>query len=301
MPCATIHLHLADRVLEEWKASPALAPFDPREPGTADAFLHGSLAPDMGFVPGLDRFLSELSHYHSTGELTRRLVSSASTAKEAAFAWGWVAHLLGDVALHPEVGRACGEYVSGDRELRLNSSDNLPVHVGMEVGLDMHLLTSGRPISAPPRAPVFDMDGIGFLTTALAGTYGITWDREKVFAMHRRATRFTGAWPLALKLMARKSLFARMSAGAARTIAPGGSAMAGFFRPLAPPAWLIRNVERFARSFTDHVQAHVGGGLGSLGNPNLETGTEEVDVTGHPDSARALRRLRERQRYGTAL
>jgi hypothetical protein len=115
MPCATIHLHLADRILSHWEERPRLAPFPVGEPALRDAFLHGTLAPDMGFVPGVDRFLSDLAHYIAPAELTRSLLRGARTPREEAFAWGWAGHVVGDVVLHPMVGRAVGERLLGDR------------------------------------------------------------------------------------------------------------------------------------------------------------------------------------------
>ena len=113
MPCATVHLVVADRIWTRW-SSEGGAPFALGQ-RTRDAFIHGSLAPDLGFIPGVDRIISELAHYYRPADLSRSLLARAASPEERAFAWGWVAHVVGDMEIHPLVGRAVGERVHGDR------------------------------------------------------------------------------------------------------------------------------------------------------------------------------------------
>lgn len=295
MPCATVHLHLADRVYDAWRREPVRAPFALDRPGIRAAFLHGALAPDMGFVPGVDRFVSELSHYHSSGDLSRALLRTAKREEEVAFAWGWITHVLGDVALHPLVGRACGERVHGDRARRLNASEDLPTHVGMEVGLDMVLLERERGISLPPVTPALTDRSVGHLTGALHQTYGIRWDSERVLGDHRRAVLMMAWWPHALRQLARGSRKTRAAVGTLSRFIDERSALAGFLRPIAPPSWMVHEVSEFARSFPDRVQEHLENGLSSFGNMNLETGTDEGENGAHPGHIEARRRLSERR------
>jgi hypothetical protein len=76
VPHAAVHFLLASRVLERWEAAPAAAPFEV-DAATRNAFLHGSLGPDMGYFPGADPLLSRLAHYARTGALCRALVAEA--------------------------------------------------------------------------------------------------------------------------------------------------------------------------------------------------------------------------------
>ncbi|MFO8175183.1 MAG: hypothetical protein R6T96_12930, partial [Longimicrobiales bacterium] len=62
MPSVTLHLVLADRVLDQWQASPSTAPFDPFDTDLQNAFHQGAVGPDLGYFPGGHRFLSDLSH-----------------------------------------------------------------------------------------------------------------------------------------------------------------------------------------------------------------------------------------------
>lgn len=302
MPCATIHLLTAGRALEGARGA---LPFPVDDPRCRWAFLHGALAPDMGFIPGTERFVSELAHYASTGDLARVLLRRAGDLQEAAFAWGWVTHLVTDLELHPRVGHACGERATGDRSVRLNAADDLPAHVGTEVGLDLHFLLRDRGIPRPPDRPVFDGSSIGFLAGALEETYGISFSRRPLLETHRRAVSMTARWPRALQVLewgrgvaggaARgvKGWFGRMAAGTgARWASPGGAAE-GFFRPIPPPAWLVEEVETLAAAFPDRMEALALGGIEGLGNHNLETGALEGAPVPHPGEVATARRLGE--------
>jgi hypothetical protein len=52
MPSVTLHLVMADRVLERWQERPWDAPFDPYDPVCINAFQQGSFGPDLGYFPG---------------------------------------------------------------------------------------------------------------------------------------------------------------------------------------------------------------------------------------------------------
>lgn len=117
MPSVTLHLVLADRVLDRWLDAPQKAPFDPNNPLFVNAFCQGAFGPDLGYFPGGRKLLSELSHLVRSGDLSRTLVRSARTQLERAFSWGWVTHVLPDQAIHPHLGRAVGEFLYGDPEI----------------------------------------------------------------------------------------------------------------------------------------------------------------------------------------
>lgn len=304
MPCATIHMLTAGRVLERWKDDPGTAPFTVREAALEESFLLGAMGPDMGFVPGVDRLVSELAHYVSTGTLVRTLLDEADSPRQRAFAWGWATHHLTDVEIHPLVGRACGEHLLGDASIRLNSSQDCETHVAMEVGLDLVFLATDPSIPAPARSPLRGDDEIGFLARALERTYHIPWDRESLRVSHEKATARTARWPRALDLLARIRGFRPgwESGGALRTIGdpllsvarritPSGSAAAGFLRPLKPPRWLVERVRDAAEGFPDRFRTVVDDGMRGLENRNLETGLPEDALQVHPDSVQARRRL----------
>src|SRR5688500_15063891 len=138
MPGITLHFLLANRVLDRWrsagpgsaggKSPDERAPFDPHCPRDCNAFLHGALGPDFGYMPGGHRLLSELAHRVRTGELAGRLIRSARTSLERAFAWGWLTHVLADRQIHPLIGRGVGELVHGCRRTFVAGSDDLDSH-----------------------------------------------------------------------------------------------------------------------------------------------------------------------------
>lgn len=308
VPCATIHMLTSGRTLRAWSRRSADAPFPVERDDLRNAFLLGAMAPDMGFVPGVeDRFVSELAHYVSTADLVRRLLQEAESVRQRAFAWGWATHHVTDVAVHPLVGRACGEHLHGDRSLRLNSSADVATHVAMEVGLDLVFLLEDPGIPTPPSGPVFGSDEIGFLCRALEGTYGIRRAPEKIHRDHRIAVRRTARWPQVLALLSRASEFGPERGGTgglggraidglvrlARRFVSSGTPAAGFLAPLRPPGWVVRRVRSVAAGFAERFQERVEAGLAGLENRNLETGRPEDADFQHPDADRTLERLRK--------
>jgi len=303
MPCSTVHLLTAGRALADADRGGAALPFHTRDPLSRELFLHGALGPDMGFVPGADRFVSEVAHYVRSLDLARTLVSRASTAPESAFAWGWVTHVLTDLVLHPEVGRACGERLRGDRSLRLNAGEDLPTHVGMEVGLDLRILAGESVIPRPPPRSAFDNLSIRYLTGALEEVYGVAWAPEQLLATHRRSVVMNHRWPRALRVLEWGRGVANGAVGGirgwvgqtavgvgARLSHPEG-AVHGFFHPIRPPDWLVDRTRTLADEFPERMAELVNGGLDSLPNHNLETGAPDATPLPHEDAERTAVRL----------
>lgn len=284
MPCATIHLMLAKRVLEDWEASTSPAPVPVGFPEVRQAFLHGALAPDIGFIPGTDRFLSELAHYHSPADLSRALLRRARGVVDEAFAWGWATHVLGDVEIHPVVGRAVGEVLHGDRERRVDAADDVSAHVSVEVGLDMMFLASVPAIPRPPSALHAGGSGLELLRSAIHDVYGLHWHPGQLMRDHRQAVRLTRWWPWALRT---PGLAPPLLAGRA----PRGSAARGFLMPLRSPAWVVRKVSEVVDGFAERFREVVESGMRTLENRNLETGGMAGSGLGHSASDAVERRL----------
>jgi len=284
MPCATIHLLLAERVLKDWEASPAPTPVPVGFPEVRQAFLHGALAPDIGFIPGTDRFLSELAHYHSPADLSRSLLRGARGMVDEAFAWGWATHVLGDIELHPVVGRAVGELLHGDRERRVDAADDVSAHVSVEVGLDMVFLESVPKIPRPPSALHASGSGIELVRSAIHDVYGLSWHPGQLMRDHRQAVRLTRWWPRALRAL---GFAPPILAGGA----PRGSAARGFLRPIRSPAWVVREVSEVVEVFAERFRGVVESGMRDLENRNLETGGMAGAGLGHAASDAVERRL----------
>lgn len=314
MPCATLHMIVAARVLEDWRKAPCRAPVAMDRPGTVEAFLHGAMAPDMGFIPGSDRLVSEAAHYLRPGDLTRRLVEGAQGPLEEAFAWGWANHVLVDMEVHPVVGRAVGERLYGDPDLRVDALEDVTTHVSLEVGLDVALLRTERLVAPPPARSLFrDPGATRHLGRALAETYGMDWSAESLLRSHRRAVGLTRWWPRALALLPLaapgggagdvpervfRTRDRRRTRGAVfrvlARLAGSESAARGFFSPEAPRPWFLDEVRGRIEACVETFQEWVDTGLEPLGNPNLETGGAAGVGRGHPATDLAQRRLEER-------
>lgn len=304
MPCATVHLLTAGRTLAAWSEQPSDAPFDIRAPGLIRDFLSGAMAPDLGFVAAVDRTVSELVHYVETGSMVRALLRASRTQGETAFAWGWATHHLTDVLIHPLVGRAVGEVLYGDRERRVNASENEEVHVSVEVGLD--IIIQHNHLDAPLPAPHETLAGgrLDVLAAALDRTYGIGFDADRLAGDFRLASRQIAAWPRVIRSLGRAwrindpgrtygpaTLPFRLLGG----LLPAGTAVRGLSRPRRPPEWLPRTVASLADEFAERFQESVRSGGAMLENRNLETGLLESQSLDHP-GARVRRAWWESER-----
>jgi Zinc dependent phospholipase C len=319
MPCATIHLLIADRLFDDWRTRGTAAPIDVARGELREAFLHGSLAPDMGFLPGVDRFVSDLAHYVRPMELARALLTQARDDVEEAFAWGWAAHVLADARIHPIVGRAVGERLYGDRARRVDAAEDTATHVAVEVGLDAAFLLGSPHVSRPPGRNHFGPGSVRHLTGALTATYRVAWDSDSLVRGHRRAVTMTRWWPLALRSLAsgRPSLRAASHGDdrgapiglpvaaplvwAGRKVTRPGSAARGFFTAPSPPPWMVGEVEAAIEEFPEGFREVVPDRLASAPDRNLETGGPAGAGLGHPASDAAERALcaRREGRRGT--
>jgi hypothetical protein len=307
MPNAGVHLLLAHRVLGRWSRPGADAPFPAGEPRLVRAFLHGSILPDAGYFPRADRLFSELAHLWRTGDLARALVDGARTPAQRAFAWGWVAHVLGDLALHPRINAAHGERLHGSRERPVTSTEDEAGHMRLEYGLDAavwaaHPELERMGVPAPPGA-----DALEPLARAYAAVFGwapaagtvLAASRQVVWAvrMVRLVNRIFTARP------ARRPLHALVRLGAARLGPPRpwlperanrSSAAQALLSPLAPPRWLVNEVAAVADGFGTWIDELRGGGLAGLPNHDLVTGEAVSFGAPPPRTEAALRALQAR-------
>ncbi len=312
MPCATVHMLLAREVMEAWDDDPRRAPVRLDRPGVWNAFLHGAMAPDMGFVPGTERLLSEAVHYLRPADLTRELLARSRSELEEAFAWGWAAHVVGDVRIHPLVGRAVGERLFGDRSRRVDAAFDVETHVSLEVGLDVALLRGEQGVPAPAGGTFLrDSRSAEPLLRALAATYEVEWHRRRVIRDHARAAWMTRWWPRALSLLSLRPPGppggGKPTSGSDPASAPGtglltrglrkgippGTAARGFLGPEAPRGWFLDAVRREIHEFRERFDLMVRSGLAELANLNLETGEPTGPGRGHPATDAVDRKLQQ--------
>lgn len=305
MPSVTLHLVLADRVLDHWKDAPSRAPFNPFDPDLANAFHQGALGPDLGYFPGGHRFLSDLAHLVRSGDLTRMLVESARTPRERAFAWGWVTHVLGDQTIHPLVGRGVGELLHGDREIFVDGAREQTAHVQVETGLDAfysHLFPEMR---HRKMAPVFNGTSIRFLARAYQRIYGVPMDPTLFLASHLSTVRMSVQGLISIGVMSTALLVRPVSgpmAGArwflqrALSAVKGGvgkeSLLMAYLNPIPPAGWLMEAVGEVVESFVPRFLVHFQDRCQGLANANLDTGMVEEPAITHPGTRKAVQILR---------
>ena len=313
MPNVTLHLVLADRVLEHWERAPSEAPFDLENPSARNAFYQGSFGPDIGYFPGGDAFLSDLAHYVRSGRLTRILVERATTERERAYSWGWLTHVLGDHAIHPLVGEALAELETGERGGFVGISDDRGGHVRVEVGLDAHFSERNPRLRERRTTPAFDRPGVRFLGDAYREAYGLEIDPSHLLASHHAAVRMSNHALSTIGVLGSamtSGVLGRRAPQPARGAVadgPGGlveqalvavqeglgrQSMILAFLNLVPPAeWIVRRVDEVVAGFPERVRLYVEEGLDELPDYNLDTGRIRGDGPGTLCAERTRRRL----------
>ena len=280
MPGVAVHLHLAHRALDRWRRRPRTAPFDISVPLLLNAYRVGAMGPDAGYVPGGFRPLSDLAHTLRSGSLTRALLHAAREPTERAFAWGWVTHVLADTRIHPLVGRAVGELVTGSRDAFIDGDRDPLSHVRVETGLDARYAERDRDM--PALRPVFDLRTIGFLRGAYRRTYGVAPDRRCLLASHSRLPRRMAQGLVLMRLGARilpaatgpeedpgplRRLRARVGQSSVST---------AFLLPAPPRRWLLDAVHEVEEGFEEDVAEVQASGGACLPDVNLDTGGPDL-------------------------
>jgi hypothetical protein len=304
MPSVTLHLALADRVLERWLDAPQEAPFDPNDSTHTNAFFQGAFGPDLGYFPGGRKLLSELSHLVRSGDLTRALVRGARTSVERAYSWGWVTHVIADQRIHPLVGRAVGEFVYGDREVFADGARHQEAHVQIETGLDAFYSRLFPDLRKRKMAPVFNRESIGFLENAYRKVYGLTLSPSVFLASHLATAKKSVQGLVTIGILSTNLITRPVSPSfaGARWVLQGaialmkkslgiGSLTAAFLNPTPPAGWLVEEVGEEFDSFADRFFHHYRTDLEELENYNLDTGLVEANPSAHPGTQEALRAL----------
>lgn len=305
MPNVTLHLVLADRVLDVWTRSPARAPFEPDDRAAVNAFRQGALGPDIGYFPGSDPFLSDLAHYVRSGDLTRALVGAARNSRERAYAWGWATHVVADAEIHPLVGEAVGHLLQGRRGRFVGISDDRTSHVRVEVGLDAAYAARHPGQRVRTGEPVFNRDTISYLGRAYRETYALEVDPALLMASHATATRMANRALGAIGVLGTAQAAeeavpvrgARWALEQALAVVREGldqeSMLLAFLNPVRPVDWLLDEVDEISEGFPDRFGRVYPDGIDELPNYNLDTGRIEVEGAGTLCARRAVRRLED--------
>lgn len=286
MPQPVLHLLLAERTLDRWRARGDVAPFDAADRDLANAFRHGCLAPDYGLFPGGDADLSAIAHRGRTGDLVRALFAAADSPARLAFACGWLSHVLADVAIHPLINRAAAEFAG--------ASHSLADHIRVEVGVDVHFSAGDAMLRELRLAPAFDRDGFTFLIDALRTTHDYEVSRARLMSMQRGLMRFTHAalhfaTSLAHDLCWTKTGTAsrRHPASAllwytATSLSPRSSRVHAYLVPVRPVAWLVAETSTALDGLVPALDERLDS-LDDLPDHDLETGR----LTQHADRSAA--------------
>lgn len=279
MPQPALHMILASATLRHWRREPAHAPFSARSAAAANAFLLGSLGPDLGLFPGGAAELSVIAHSGRTGELVRALLRRAADDTQRAFGWGWLSHVLADVAIHPLVNRAAAADAGS------GGTHSLADHVRSEVGLDAWYGWRHPVLRRLRLRPAFTASDLAFLAHALYDTHGYHVTTGQLVRMQSGALHFT---QLALHFAARAARELCWKQGRGDVGAPPGTALVwriasvlsardslvhAYLNPTRPAEWLRVCVDDVMRGFNAEMDGWVVRGIHSLPDYDLEDGT----------------------------
>ncbi len=289
MPGLVVHTLLGARILDRWRHSSSAAPLPADDASLAAVFLAGSIGPDMGLYPGGCRLYSDLAHYVRTTQLARALIREARSDAERAFAWGWLTHVLVDVAIHPIINIGAGEFRGRGP---LTYADDPQAHLMIEIGVERHFQARWQKagLGRLPRLP----DAlIGFVVRACDAVYGpvmtpadarrsfAAWHRWQGFAIALAgpAPGFNEIGRRAVKLGT--GLFARRSL------------LHSLTHPRAASEKVTNLIEEAVEAFPDRFLDLQREGLELLPDYNLDTGAvEETSVYG--PTKRTQERLNQR-------
>jgi hypothetical protein len=285
MPQPALHLILAATALERWSNDAERVPFPVDDASCRNAFLHGSLAPDMGLFPGAAApAVSWHVHRGGAAAIGRRLVAS-SDAVLRAFGWGWVGHVIADARIHPLVNAGAAVLLAEEGPLITAAEHRLVAHIRVELGIEGWC--AGRsPLRVPSLSHVFDRASIEPFAKLLRGTYGRAFPTASLYAAHRGVTMFAQpclqlARILASDLEAGTSAHAeqpdflrlpgvrRALSALMRVTSPAYA----FLNPVRPAAWLLECVTAELDGFVDALDVQIAGGLAALPDYDLNTGS----------------------------
>jgi hypothetical protein len=304
MPNIGVHLLVAGRALQHWRAHPGIAPFDARDAQLAGAFLHGSLLPDAGYFPRGDRLFSELAHVWRTGDLARAMLGSATSSVQRAHAIGWLGHVLADLAVHPLINVAHGEWLHGERERPISSSEDEAGHMRLEFGLDSAVFVRYPEIGAvrlPAAPPRSELEHV-------ARAFRQVFDWAPTERRVGTAQRSCG-WMVRLTLLAHPGASSArrplqiLLHDLARRVAPPvrwspvwwnqSSAVQAVLSPREPPDWLLHEIATLLHRLPAWLDRLLADNLAGLGNHDLVTGAVH-DLAPGPRALSALRALEAR-------
>lgn len=271
MPQPALHLLLARRTLERWQGAGG-APFDTAGRDVVNAFLHGSLAPDMGNFPGGSTAFARQVHTRRTGAVARTLLRSAATPRERAFAWGWITHVIADALIHPLVN-----------EYALRRAPGVVEHVRVEVGIDVWFCWKNPLLQGMRLDPAFDRGGYAFLAAALADPGGIAVTGAQLARMERGLILFShGAVHFATTVarhiwwrddVSTVPLGSTLLWHTAAFLSPRESVVNAYLTPHVPEPALVRSVEHALRTFETMLDDVVADEAASLPDYDLENGS----------------------------
>ncbi len=278
MPQPVMHILLACRLLERWQREPQAAPFR-AEPQVLQHFAHGALAPDIGFFPGCSSRISRLVHAGGSARAARRLLATARTNAEVAFAWGWVSHVIADIELHPLVNAAVAAADGNGRPYDRAGFES--GHARIELGLDAQCYALEPALRRLRLRTAYGRHSIDHVAHALRFVYNVPLTPRKLLSWHRNVAFFYNAHVQLARLAAHNigllcpagpGLRLRHLRWAGRLLLDRASAAYAFLDPFLPDTTFREAVNAGLRRSEQIIARYAVTDLTHLMDHDLETG-----------------------------
>jgi hypothetical protein len=137
----------------------------------------GAIVQDMGYYPGGNKLLSDLTHYFRSGDFIVALLRDSSTLNQYAFALGALAHYAADTDGHPmATNQVVPELYPKLRKkygTTVTYEDDPLAHIKTEFGFDVLQVAKGRYASDSYRDFIGFQVDLPLLNQAFLETYGI--------------------------------------------------------------------------------------------------------------------------------
>jgi hypothetical protein len=265
LPNSGLHLSYALSALEIWKRDQSGAPFHVADERAVELFMYGSVAPDIGFFPGMRRVFSEMAHRDGGAELLRFLHQFASTSAQRGYVCGWAAHLLADRVVHPLIDRAAAENLATG-ELRIAHRPEHVAHMRVEYGLDHRLFERDSRLQRLRLAEPPTAEELEPLRRGYADVHGEVFSQDVIVRGHRTLRRIVHLGANLSRVQTsnwRHNPMGALLRAGSRTVAPPrkwlpasanvSPVLLAILRPCPPPSWLIQAVDEFQMEFPHHL------------------------------------------------
>ncbi|MHC5543341.1 zinc dependent phospholipase C family protein, partial [Singulisphaera rosea] len=242
----------------------------------------------------------DLAHCVRPSQLARNMLGLACNEAGRALAWGWITHVVADVAIHPLINEAAAEQCRGGRLPPMSYVDDPLLHIRVEQGLDAYLPGHADwpdSVVCTPFSP--DAQAATLIAAAYRDTYGFTPSPLRLRLANRISPWFFNFQIVNGRVVSGKPVPAAWrwihgrATGVARRFGQN-EAIEAFMNPLCPPDWLLDEAAAAVDTVVTAFPARCSSEFGDYPDYNLDTGRIDSNPPVYPLTLSTLRQLDHR-------